>query len=163
MGKEPKQGVGTNIPIGDVRKHLWNSKKTAAFFHQHILVMASLPSSLHTPPSPTPHTTHQFSRHPEPAGRRSSLPRRQRHRRRGTCPCGSAPAGPRVCLREGEQAQDAAPKLVLFAPTSSDCSSAVIAVSQGPLVQKDLAIFPPIPSPGTHVCCSAGWHNHGDN
>lgn len=58
MGKEPKQGVGTNIPIGDVRKHLWNSKKTAAFFHQHILVMASLPSSLHTLsfPNPTHHT-----------------------------------------------------------------------------------------------------------
>lgn len=60
----------------------------------------SLPSAPQSPshPSPGGHCTYWSSRHPEPAGQMSSRPRTRRRRRRGTCPCGSAPAGPLLLL-----------------------------------------------------------------
>lgn len=56
------------------------------------------PSQSPSHPSPGGHCTYRSSRHPEPAGQMSSPPRRRRRRRRGTCPCGSAPAGPLLLL-----------------------------------------------------------------
>lgn len=88
------------------KRMLWRSRKMAVFPQGNIpAFLPAVPSTRSFPPlsHQSGHCTYWSSRRPEPAGLRSSLPRTRRHRRRGTCLCGSAPAASRASLREEEQ------------------------------------------------------------